>query len=931
MHWKAFIRATVFTAACACTTPGWAQGGQDIPLSSFTALPASPQVSEQAQALRAALLGPESADPNYVTLHWVGVASFIVTIGQHLLLFDAWEVIGIHRDYVPIGREELAALEPEAILIGHGHFDHAADAGYIASRSGAVVVGSQEICDIARSDADEVGGGQPFDCAITGTATEPAPGTLQSLSLFADLPDVTVLQHIHSAASPPGEDNRPDPFVPVFDPLPYLTHLNDDPEELARFVASQRDPQGGTWMYQFRIRDFSLLLGDSAGPIFQSASVREALGSFPDCVDVMANAILGFDQPVSGLQDPRLYVEHVIPRVFLPSHGDAWAPVISAGQAQYEDELRAQLATLDAPPELDMLLDPQDYLRTRAYFVDDPIWKTPMPGSACALGGATSEKRASQAGALGPLVLFSFALLCLGRRTPARRKALPGLVLAGAAVLLNACTDSDVARAELSARNACSSAFECRTVKSAPLAQRCELPRSGTDPDNGFRPYPDQQGSLRTEQSWLATYMSEVYLWADEIPAANPNQFTLGNHPTAVAAMSAYFDALLSAERDERNEPKDRFSFTADTASWNARTRRGETVGYGFQAALLQPSPPRDIRIAYTNPSSPASEAQITRGAQIIRIDGVDVANGQDTDTLNAGLFPSTAGEQHRFEILDLGASTSREVVLTAQRSTTTPVPTVSVLNTANGSVGYLLFNQHVATAEGALISAVRQLRDAGISDLVLDLRYNGGGFLDIAAQLAYMIAGSERTRDRSFETLIFNAHNPLAALDTRTPFHNRSLGFDPSLAQGTPLPTLTLERLFVLSGGGTCSASEALINGLQGVDFPVIQIGATSCGKPYGFFQQDNCGLSYFAIEFEGVNDQGVGGYAHGLAPDCAVDDDFGHDLGDPNEARLAVALSYRSQGHCGAGAKAAASEQLKLLRDPSAEVGLRQPPSPS
>ena len=175
MNWQTLIRIFVLAAACVWPLHGGAQGGQDIPLSSFTPLPASPQISEQARALRATLLGPEAADPDYVTLHWVGVASFIVTIGRHLLLFDAWEVIGIHRDYVPIGREELAALEPEAILIGHGHFDHAADAGYIASRNGAVVVGSQEICDIARSDAEEVGGGLPFDCTITGTATEPAP------------------------------------------------------------------------------------------------------------------------------------------------------------------------------------------------------------------------------------------------------------------------------------------------------------------------------------------------------------------------------------------------------------------------------------------------------------------------------------------------------------------------------------------------------------------------------------------------------------------------------------------------------------------------------------------------------------------------------------------------------------------------------------
>ncbi len=400
---------------------GAQEGGRDIPLADFTPLPpaAERSVSDEALALRAQLLGVQAADPNYVTLHWFGVASFIITIRGHLLLFDAWEIIGIHQDYAPIGREELAALEPEAILIGHGHFDHAADAGYIASRTGAVVVGSEEICGVARADAAEVGGGVPFDCAITGTMDTPLPGTAQSFPLFADLPPVTVLQHIHSAATEPGPDNQPDPFVPVFDPLPYIEHLNDDPEELDRFLRSLGDPQGGTWLYHLRDGDFSLLIGDSAGPIFESPAVRDALDAFPGCVDVLANAILGFDQPVSGLQDPRLYVEHAHPRVFLPSHADAWAPVLSAGQAQYEAELRAQLDRLPHPPELDMLYDPQDYLAQRAYWVDDPIWKVPMPGSSCA--GAAAQEDPGNASAIGrgslpPSWLAACALLLAWRR-----------------------------------------------------------------------------------------------------------------------------------------------------------------------------------------------------------------------------------------------------------------------------------------------------------------------------------------------------------------------------------------------------------------------------------------------------------------------------------------------------------------------------------
>src|SRR3546814_18012634 len=73
------------------------------------------------------ILGADATDPATVKLWWYGVSGFIVSAGGHLFLFDAWESLGVQKDYVPIGREELVAIAPEAILIGHGHFDHAGD------------------------------------------------------------------------------------------------------------------------------------------------------------------------------------------------------------------------------------------------------------------------------------------------------------------------------------------------------------------------------------------------------------------------------------------------------------------------------------------------------------------------------------------------------------------------------------------------------------------------------------------------------------------------------------------------------------------------------------------------------------------------------------------------------------------------------------
>ena len=128
-------------------------------------------------------------------------------------------------------------------------------------------------------------------------------------------------------------------------------------------------------------------------------------------------------------------------------------------------------------------------------------------------------------------------------------------------------------------------------------------------------------------------------------------------------------------------------------------------------------------------------------------------------------------------------------------------------------------------------------------------------------------------------------------------------------MTPGTPLPSLNLSRVFVLTGGGTCSASESILNGLQGVNIQVIQIGRTTCGKPYGFYPFDNCGTTYFSIQFKGVNAKGFGDYSDGFTPGaatagsfpgCDVADDFAHALGDPAEARFATALAYRNSPTC-------------------------------
>ncbi len=445
---------------------------------------------------------------------------------------------------------------------------------------------------------------------------------------------------------------------------------------------------------------------------------------------------------------------------------------------------------------------------------------------------------------------------------------------------------------------------------SSRFAAKCQVPRTGYDPVTGAL-FPDVQGSTLDENNWLRSWTNELYLWYREVPDIDPGKY---------ATTAAYFPLLKTAALTSTGRPKDRFHFTYPTSQWEQMSQAGIDIGYGVTWDVAVGAPPRQVYAAFVWTGYAAAAAGIARGAQILDIDGVDMVNATDSAslaTLNRGLSPTTAGESHTFTLLDPGASAPRTVTLQAAAVTETPVPLVKTFPTGTGTVGYILFNDHIATAEQELIDAVTQLQSANVTDLVLDIRYNGGGYLDIASELAYMIAGPGPTANQPFDQQAFNdkypSTNPITGQAlTPTPFHTTSLGFSASTPAGTALPYLGLSRVFVLTGPGTCSASESIINGLNGVNVEVIQIGSTTCGKPYGFYPQDDCGTTYFTIEFQSNNAQGFGDYSDGFSPQnattptnavlpgCSVADDLGTALGDPAEGRLAAALAFRAAPNC-------------------------------
>ena len=430
---------------------------------------------------------------------------------------------------------------------------------------------------------------------------------------------------------------------------------------------------------------------------------------------------------------------------------------------------------------------------------------------------------------------------------------------------------------------------------------KCINPRIGTNPETN-NTYADVQGTYIDENNFLRSFSNNTYLWYNEIIDADPSLHSVEN----------YF-ALLKA-------PHDRFHFTYPTEEWLQISQSGVTTGYGAIWINLS----NRIFVAYTEPNSPATDIAINieRGDEVIEIDGINVNDAENSGQVSNALYPPTPNQTHTFLIKKRNSKDNQLVTMTSANITSSPVQSVKTIKTDTGNVGYFLFNDHIATSEKSIFDAITQLKSNNIVDLILDLRYNSGGYLAIANQLTYMIAGPTYTAGKSFETMKFNdkhlATNPITNEPIQAiPFYTKTIGLS-SMDSNTDLPFLNLNlgengypRVFILTGNDTCSASESIINSLLGINIEVIQIGSVTCGKPYGFYPMDNCGTTYFTIQFKGINSIGFGDYSDGFKPrtssleanmplGCIVEEDVQKLLGSIDENRFSAALHYRNTGSC-------------------------------
>lgn len=441
----------------------------------------------------------------------------------------------------------------------------------------------------------------------------------------------------------------------------------------------------------------------------------------------------------------------------------------------------------------------------------------------------------------------------------------------------------------------------------ATYKDRCAVPRVG--PDSNGDTFADKQGTSMHEKMWLRSWTHDTYLWYDEVEDNNPSAFSIAD----------YFSQLKTDERTASGSFKDNFHFSQSTEEYNQRTQGGVTSGYGISWEFISASAPRKLTVRFTEPNSPASMAGVSRGLSLKMVDGIDFVNASsqaEIDQINAAIFPSDPGQTFNFVFTDTQGNTSLDTDLTSANIEIQPVQNVKVIDTAAGKMGYLQFNSFIRAGQPGLIDGFQEFVDQGITELVLDFRYNGGGLLAMASQIGFMVAGSAQTNNQTFETLQFNDKYPNfdpvnGNAIQPTPFYDKEINWTTSQFTSNTLPSVALTRIFILATDNTCSASEAVINGLRGIDVEVVLIGGQTCGKPYGFYPTDNCSTTYFSIQFQGVNAKGFGEYSEGFKPvsspvfedqlpGCSVTDDFTQALGNPNEALLAAAINYAETGLC-------------------------------
>jgi carboxyl-terminal processing protease len=428
-------------------------------------------------------------------------------------------------------------------------------------------------------------------------------------------------------------------------------------------------------------------------------------------------------------------------------------------------------------------------------------------------------------------------------------------------------------------------------------------------------------------------YAAEDYLWHTSLPTYstfNPRSFT---GSTSIIALQNELNKLSQyAINPATSQPYEYSANSPGTAKYSFIDDGSETAAlngtkgdFGFNGEYRTAS---DLRIEYVYPGSPAGLAGVKRGYQITAINGSTSisfdgtsggvkygdGSGKNLTFVNNAIFSSSTIAM----TLRKPDSTYTTVNLTTTSYTVNPVLKDTVFNIGNDHVlGYLVFNSFTsdANADGVLNAAFADFASKGVTDLCIDLRYNGGGYVSTAEYLDNLIVPSSKSGSLMYNT--YYSSNMAAGTD---PLLKNQWRKDPSSGQDynygqinfsvaanavnfSKKGSLNVNRVFFIITGSTASASELTINNLR-PEMDVQFVGRTSYGKPVGFIDIDINKYTLFTPEFYTQNSTGQGGYYAGFTPGTTdypgVNDldDATKEFGDPNETLLAHVLQYVSNG---------------------------------
>lgn len=380
-------------------------------------------------------------------------------------------------------------------------------------------------------------------------------------------------------------------------------------------------------------------------------------------------------------------------------------------------------------------------------------------------------------------------------------------------------------------------------------------------------------------------YLSEMYLWNDEYKtldldySKNYEEFfygalgsmktnTLDKRPTADGRYSlfSYIEKrnIISSTRSTKWVDKElayNFGITGLSAV-SIGTQTDYTIYFFVQGVY---------------PDSPAERAGIKRGSIIVQINGELLTNNNINQYYVDLLMPNSSLSLKITEELRGGGV--KESTITSEAMYCNPVLMSKVTTqeeTPGHRIGYLVYSGFDASFDQELYDAFKEFKNQNITDLILDLRYNGGGHTMSANLIASCVAGAA-SEGKIFTSLRYNKERMeklKKEYDDELFSYPKYENLDTSLSAGA----LNLKHIYCLVGNGTASASELVINSLRGIDVEVTLIGENTTGKNVGMEYKDydvrNNTYRVVPITFQSYNAKGFGDYEGGFAPTVEIDE---------------------------------------------------------